>query len=45
MVRGEDLWVVLNADDRSESTTPEARRSYEENTILYQWGTKTAVRR
>lgn len=45
MVRGEDLWLVLNADDRSESTTPEARRSYEENTILYQWGTKTAVRR
>ena len=46
VVRGEDLWLVLNADDRTtECTTPKARRSYEENTILYQWGTKTAMRR
>ncbi|KAL9187500.1 hypothetical protein ACHAXT_001603 [Thalassiosira profunda] len=46
MVRASDFWLsdVAAANETASSTTSTIEQ-FEQNTILYQWGTKTAVRR
>mmetsp|Transcript_6687 Transcript_6687/g.16462 ORF Transcript_6687/g.16462 Transcript_6687/m.16462 type:complete len:175 (+) Transcript_6687:53-577(+) len=52
MVHSSDFWLVDSADGGEAAMSPTdgsnsalATQRYERNTILYQWGTKTAIRR
>ena len=51
MVRASDFWLVDGQDsdvaaaNETASSTTSAIEKFKRNTILYQWGTKTAVRR
>ena len=49
MVHASDFWLVDSANDNCDNNTnaptAAAMQQFEKETILYQWGTKTAVRR